>query len=171
VLSLVLVRATQFQTDRLILLLQWRLAVGTTPCPDGSHKPAPPFPARLALDDPVSTACCGPIGGTPRQSKLPVPLAAASRLGGCWNAMTAVCAGCRVRRKRANRFGKTAITQRAAAANSKPRRKSSANRGSKHRPCLRGCTSGPNHSSKTRCRHTLDTLGEITPPGGVPVSG
>src|SRR5215471_9899223 len=37
------------------------MAVLPTPCPDCSHKPAQPFPNRLALDDPVSTACLGPI--------------------------------------------------------------------------------------------------------------
>src|SRR5262245_32142913 len=39
------------------------MAVVTTPCPARSHTPAQPFPDRLALDAPVSTACRGPIVG------------------------------------------------------------------------------------------------------------
>src|SRR5262245_47209547 len=69
-----------------------------------------------------------------------------------------------VRRKRANRLGRTSITRRASASNSKPMIKSSAKRVTKHRPCIRGCTSLTNHSSKTRCRNTFDTMGESSPP-------
>src|SRR5262245_58796776 len=47
------------------------MAVVTTPCPDCSHKPAQPFPDRLALDDPVSTARLGPIVGTAEQVEAP----------------------------------------------------------------------------------------------------
>src|SRR5262249_31706367 len=47
------------------------MAVVTTPCPDRSHKPAQPFPDRLALDDPVSTACLGPIVGKAEQVEAP----------------------------------------------------------------------------------------------------
>src|SRR2546430_953891 len=61
--TIVLVIATQFRTEGPILLLQWRMAILPTPCPDCSHKPAQSFPDRLALDDPVSTACLGPIVG------------------------------------------------------------------------------------------------------------
>jgi len=35
----------------------------TTPCPYLFHKPTESFPDRLALDDPVSTACLGPVVG------------------------------------------------------------------------------------------------------------
>src|SRR5713101_2869664 len=47
------------------------MAVLPTPCPDGSHKPAQAFPDRLALDDPVSTACLGPIVGQSQQVACP----------------------------------------------------------------------------------------------------
>src|SRR3989442_8019125 len=47
------------------------MAVVTTPCPDRSHKPAQPFPDRLALDDPVSTACLGPIVGKAEKVEAP----------------------------------------------------------------------------------------------------
>jgi hypothetical protein len=60
---LALVRAPPFQTSRLSLLVQWCRAVGTTPCPERSPQPAQPFPDRLALDDPVATACRGPSVG------------------------------------------------------------------------------------------------------------
>jgi hypothetical protein len=76
--TLVLVIATQFQPYRLILLVHWRMAVVTTPWPERSPTPAPPLPARLALDDPVATACRGPIGGKAAQGAAPpcpVPMA------------------------------------------------------------------------------------------------
>ena len=69
--TLGVVLATQFQTSRLLLLLPWRLAVVTTPCPERSHQPAQPFPDRLALDDPVSIACRGPIVGKAEQVEAP----------------------------------------------------------------------------------------------------
>src|SRR5438132_11731168 len=69
--TLGVVLATQFQTSRLLLLVPWRLAVVTTPCPERSHQPAQPFPDRLALDDPVSTACRGPIVGKAEQVEAP----------------------------------------------------------------------------------------------------
>jgi hypothetical protein len=57
---IVLVIAAQFQTSGLILLLEWRMAVFTTPCPYPFHKPSQAFPDRLPFDNPVSTACLGP---------------------------------------------------------------------------------------------------------------
>src|SRR5207245_10720421 len=39
------------------------MAVVTAPCPYLFHKPAQTFPDRLTLDDPVSTACLGPVVG------------------------------------------------------------------------------------------------------------
>ena len=147
------------------------MAVVTTPCPDRLHTPAQPFPDRLALDGPVSPACLGPIVGQAEQVEAPLPPTDGSRLGGLLNAINAVFAGCMVRRKRAHRFGKTAITRRASASSSQPMMQSSAQRVRKHRPCIRGCTSLTNHASKTRCRNTFDTMGEITPPCGVPLSG
>ena len=61
--TIVLVRATQLRTQRPILLVHWLMAVLTTPCPDRFPKPTQSFPYRLALDDPVSPACFGPLGG------------------------------------------------------------------------------------------------------------
>ena len=107
----------------------------------------------------------------PSKSTLPCPPTDGSRLGGLVTALNAVFAGCLGRRKRANRCGKTAITRRASASSSQPRRQSSAQRVRKPRPFRRGCTSWTHHASKTRCRHTCATMGESTPPCGVPVSG
>src|SRR6266702_1605554 len=70
--TIVLVIATQFRTEGPILLLQWRMAILPTPCPDCSHKPAQSFPDRLALDDPVSTACLGPIVGKSQNVECPL---------------------------------------------------------------------------------------------------
>src|SRR2546422_4730934 len=61
--TIVLVMAAQFRAQGPILLVQWRMAILTTPCPYPFHKPAQAFPDRLPLDDPVSTACLGPIVG------------------------------------------------------------------------------------------------------------
>src|SRR4029453_2150627 len=69
--TIVLVIATQFRTEGPILLLPWRMAVLPTPCPDCSHTPAQSFPDRLALDDPVSTACLGPIVGKSQKVECP----------------------------------------------------------------------------------------------------
>jgi hypothetical protein len=71
--TLVLVVATQFRTERPILLLQWRMAVVTTPCPNRLHKPAQSFPDRFALEDPVSTACFGPIVGKSKKVEVTRP--------------------------------------------------------------------------------------------------
>src|SRR6266516_4808054 len=49
------------------------MAVFTAPCPYLFHTPAQSFPYRLALDDPVSTACFGPIVG--KSQKVEAPLA------------------------------------------------------------------------------------------------
>src|SRR5712691_1683499 len=43
------------------------MAVFTAPCPYLFHTPAQTFPDRLALDDPVSTACLGPGVGPSQQ--------------------------------------------------------------------------------------------------------
>ena len=69
--TIVLVIAAQFRTEGPILLLQWRMAVLPTPWPDCSHTPAQTFPDRLALDDPVSTACLGPRVGKSQQVEWP----------------------------------------------------------------------------------------------------
>src|SRR5881397_1222624 len=79
--TIVLVIATQFRTEGPILLLQWRMAILPTPCPDCSHKPAQAFPDRLALDDPVSTACRGPIVGKSQEVECPL---APCRGGSAW---------------------------------------------------------------------------------------
>src|SRR5215813_2878194 len=47
------------------------MAVVTTPCPERSPTPAQPFPDRLALDAPVSTACLGPRVGKAEQGAAP----------------------------------------------------------------------------------------------------
>ena len=47
------------------------MAVLTTPCPALLHKPPQAFPDRLALDDPVSLACCAPRGGTSEKVTCP----------------------------------------------------------------------------------------------------
>jgi hypothetical protein len=91
--TIVLVMAPQFRAQGPILLLEWRMAILTTPCPYPFHKPAQPFPDRLPLDDPVSTACCGPVVGKARKSNVPLPLAEGSRFGGLWNARNTVFSG------------------------------------------------------------------------------
>src|SRR2546425_1342771 len=78
---IVLVIATQFQTSGLLLLLEWRMAVFTTPCPYPFHKPTQAFPNCLPLDDPVSTACLGPIVGKSEQVEGPL---APGRLVATW---------------------------------------------------------------------------------------
>jgi len=47
------------------------MAVLTTPCPALLQKPPQAFPDRLALDDPVSLACCAPIVGQSANGKCP----------------------------------------------------------------------------------------------------
>jgi hypothetical protein len=47
------------------------MAVCTTPRPYPLHEPPQAFPARLPLDDPVSTACLGPIVGQSEQVEGP----------------------------------------------------------------------------------------------------
>jgi hypothetical protein len=69
--TIVLVIATQFQTSGLLLLLEWRMAVFTTPRPYPFHEPTQAFPDRLPLDDPVATACLGPIVGQSEQVEGP----------------------------------------------------------------------------------------------------
>ena len=61
--TIVLVMATQFRTECPVLLSQWLMAIFPTPCPYPFHKPAQSFPDCFTLDDPVSTACFGPIVG------------------------------------------------------------------------------------------------------------
>src|SRR5215475_12477526 len=63
--------ATQFRTQHPILLGQWRMAVLPAPCPYSFHKPAEALPNRLPLDDPVSTACFGPIVGKSEKVECP----------------------------------------------------------------------------------------------------
>ncbi len=70
--TIVLVMAAPFRTSRPILLLPWLMAVLTTPCPYLFHTPAQSFSDRLALDDPVSTACFGPIVGKSQQVEAPL---------------------------------------------------------------------------------------------------
>ena len=57
------------------------MAVFTTPCPYPLHKPSQAFPDRLPFDDPVSTACLGPIVGKSEQVKGPL---ASGRLVTTW---------------------------------------------------------------------------------------
>src|SRR4030095_14826010 len=45
--TIVLLVATQFRTERPILLVQWHMTGVTPPCPERSHKPAQPFPNCL----------------------------------------------------------------------------------------------------------------------------
>ena len=70
---IVLVVATQFRTECPVLLSQWFMAILTTPYPYPFHKPTQSFPDCLALDDPVPTACFGPIVG--KSEKVECPLA------------------------------------------------------------------------------------------------
>src|SRR5215475_9339567 len=74
--------ATQFRTQHPILLGQWRMAVLPAPCPYSFHKPAEALPDRLSLDDPVSTACFGPIVG--KSEKVECPLAPRRVLATQW---------------------------------------------------------------------------------------
>src|SRR5215467_15533213 len=66
---IILVVAPQFRTSHPMLLVEWCMAVVTTPCPALFHKPAEAFPDRLALDDPVSLACFAPIVGKSEKDK------------------------------------------------------------------------------------------------------
>ena len=65
--TIVVGMAAQFRAQGPLLLLEWRMAMLTTPWPYPLHNPAQAFPARLPLDDPVSTACRGPIVGQSKQ--------------------------------------------------------------------------------------------------------
>ena len=69
--TMIAVIATQFRTQHPILLGQWRMAVLPAPCPYSFHKPAEALPTGLPLDDPVSTACFGPIVGTSEKVECP----------------------------------------------------------------------------------------------------
>ena len=89
----VLVRATQFRAQGPILLLEWRMAILMTPCPYPLHKPAQAFPDRLPLDDPVSTACRGPIVGKSQKVDCPLAPCRGARFGGLWNARNTVFSG------------------------------------------------------------------------------
>src|SRR5262249_29182431 len=79
--TLVLVMAAQFRAQGPILLVQWRMAILTTPCPYPCHKPAPAVRDRLPLDDPVSTACLGPRVGISQKVECPL---APCRGGSAW---------------------------------------------------------------------------------------
>jgi hypothetical protein len=79
--TIVLVRAAPFRAQDPILLLEWCMAVLTTPCPDPFPQPAQAFPDCLPLDDPVSTARLGPIVG--KSQKVACPLAPC-RGGSAW---------------------------------------------------------------------------------------
>src|SRR6266849_3748518 len=70
--TIVLVMAAQFRPSRPRRLLPWLMAVLTTPCPSLFHTPTQSFPDRLALDDPVSTACFGPIVGKAQKGEAPL---------------------------------------------------------------------------------------------------
>ena len=107
----------------------------------------------------------------PSTAQGPVPPADGVRLGGRLHAVNPVVSGGMVRRKRANRLGRTALTRRASAANAQPMSPASAQRVPQHRPCLRGGPSLPHPASQTRCRPPCDPMGELTPPGGAPWSG
>ncbi len=58
------------------------MAVISTPCPYPFHKPAQTLGDRLTLDDPVSTACFGPVVG--KSEKLEGPLAPRRVLSTQW---------------------------------------------------------------------------------------
>jgi hypothetical protein len=49
--TIVVVIASPFRAQDPILLLEWRMAMLTTPCPYPLHTPAQAFSDRLALDD------------------------------------------------------------------------------------------------------------------------
>src|SRR6516165_2054411 len=68
---MIAVIATQLRTQHAVLLGQWRMAVFPTPCPYPLHTPAAALPTGLPLDDPVSTACFGPIVGTSEKVACP----------------------------------------------------------------------------------------------------
>src|SRR5207237_10072547 len=57
------VRAAPLPTYSLIRLLEWRMAVVTTPCPAPLPQPTQAFSDRLTRDDPVSPAWRGPSVG------------------------------------------------------------------------------------------------------------
>src|SRR4029453_12617757 len=78
------------------------------------------FPTVLRLMTPYPRRVLAHEWGKPSKAKLPVPLADGSRLGGGFNATTAVFSGGMVRRKRAHRFGKTPLTRRASASHAQP---------------------------------------------------
>jgi hypothetical protein len=71
--TIVVVVATQFRTECPVLLSQWFMAILTTPYPYPFHKPTQSFPDCLALDDPVPTACFGPIVGIGWEGRSPFP--------------------------------------------------------------------------------------------------
>jgi hypothetical protein len=73
--------AAQFRAQGPLLLVQWRMAMLTTPCPYPFPQPAQAFPDRLPLDDPVSTACLGPIVGKSQHVACPL---APCRGGSAW---------------------------------------------------------------------------------------
>src|SRR5262249_13119902 len=70
--TLGLVMATPLRAPGPILRLEWRRTLLTTPWPDPWHTPAPAFPARLALADPVSTARRGPRVGQSQKGEGPL---------------------------------------------------------------------------------------------------
>ena len=76
-----------------------------------------------------------------------------------------------MRRPRVTRCGRTSSIRRAAASHAQPLRPSSAPRLRQQRPGLRGGTSWTHHASRPCCRHPWASMGALTPPGGVPVSG
>src|SRR4029453_19415324 len=110
------------------------------------------FPTVLRLMTPYPRRVLAHEWGKPSKAKLPVPLADGPRRGGGLNATTAVFSGGMVRRKRAHRFGKTALTRRASASHAQPLIKSAAQRVRKPRPCIPGGPSLTNPSAQTRGR-------------------
>lgn len=61
--TMVWVGASQCHSSRPLLRFERGMTLFTTPCPYRFHKPTESFPDRLALDNPLATACLGPVVG------------------------------------------------------------------------------------------------------------
>ena len=147
------------------------MAVFTPPCPYPLHTPTQAFPDCLPLDDPVSTACLGPIVGQAEQVEGP---RAPGRLVATWRPLE----------RRQHRL----CGMHGQAETGKPPREDF------HHPAGVGFQRAADDTSigKTRdkapalhpgghvfdkpfvqdpMQEYLDTMGEITPPCGAPLSG
>ena len=79
--AVVLIVATQFLAQHLILLRQLPVPVIPTPLPQGLHRTTKPLPRRLPLDHPVASARFCPEVGESEKVECAVPIVAL-RLGG-----------------------------------------------------------------------------------------